>query len=490
MNDEPHGFQYDLLVIGGGSGGLALAQEAAKIDPKRKIGVFDFVTPSPQGNTWGLGGTCVNVGCIPKKLFHHASLVGESFSDARHYGWKLPEKVDHEWKKLVEGVQDHILSLNWGYRSSLKEKGVEYINGKASFIDSHTVEAINKIKEVKIYTARRFVIVVGGRPKQLEIPGGEFCITSDDLFSQQTPPGKTLVVGASYVALECAGFIHSLGFEVTVIARSIFLRGFDQQMANLSVSYMQSHGIQFVRPSIPTRIQREEGKLRVFWNKPETGEEVSDLFETVLVAVGRMADTANLGLEKVGVLFDKYDGKIPVQNERTNIPHIYSLGDVIKGNLELTPVAIKAGRLLARRFFANSKILMDYSSVPTTVFTPLEYGCCGKTEEDATSLLGSDNIEVYHSFFKPLEFAVTEREENVCYIKIICNKLDNERVIGVHYLGPNAGEVIQGYAVAIKCNATKELFNSTVGIHPTCSEEFTSVSISKRSGVDPKKTGC
>jgi len=491
--EEGHGYEYDLLVIGGGSGGLALAQEAARKDPNKKIGVFDFVSPSPQGTTWGLGGTCVNVGCIPKKLMHHASLVGESFHDGIQYGWQIPEDIKIKWDTLVTGIQDHIGSLNWGYRVALREKKVEYINAKAVFLNPHTVQATTRGNKVTQHTARRFAIAVGGRPKQLEIPGGEHCITSDDLFSREVPPGKTLVVGASYVALECAGFIRAMGFPVSVMARSIFLRGFDQQMANMATDYMEQHHVTFIRPAVPSNIQKmEDGRLKVFWKNADTGEQQNDVFDTVLVAVGRRADTDTLGLEHAGVVYDKNgDGKIPVgPNEQTNVPHIYALGDVIKGNLELTPVAIKAGRLLARRLFTNSKVLMDYRYVPTTVFTPLEYGACGYAEETAIKEFGEENIEVYHSYFKPLEWTVTHREDNACYCKLITNKLDNERVIGVHYLGPNAGEVIQGYGVAVKAGATKDTFDLTVGIHPTCSEEFTTLNVTKRSGAEAKKTGC
>jgi len=490
--EEGHGYDFDCIVVGGGSGGLAFAQEAAKY-AKKKIAVLDFVKPSPQGTSWGLGGTCVNVGCIPKKLMHYAAVIGEvHLKDSKHYGWQLDaHSVQHDWMKMKEAVQDHIGSLNWGYRTALRDKGVEYINALATFIDPHTIECVTKAKKVSRLTARRFLVAVGGRPKLPPIPGIEYCITSDDLFSMDNPPGKTLVIGASYVALECAGFLAGFRYDVTVMARSIVLRGFDQQMAEAIREYMESHGTKFIRPAVPTKIEKEGEKLKATWKDATTGQEASDVFDTVLVAVGRQADTAKLGLEKAGVNYDSTgDFKIPVVNERTNVPHIYALGDCIKGPWELTPVAIKAGRFLARRLYLNSAVTLEYAKIPTTVFTPLEYGCIGLSEETANQQFGEENIEVYHAYFKPLEWTVAEREDNACYLKLVINKSDQNRVVGFHYTGPNAGEVTQGYAVAIKMGARKEDFDNTVGIHPTCSEEFVQMNITKRSGEDAKKTGC
>lgn len=487
----PDNFNYDLLVIGGGSGGLAISQEAAKFGVK--VGVFDFVKPSPVGTTWGLGGTCVNVGCIPKKLMHNAALLGEHIKDAKDYGWEVPEEKKHNWEKMVEGVQDHIGSLNWGYRTALRDKKVEYINGLASFVDPWTIEAKMKNGTIKTMTSKNIVVAVGGRPKYPDIPGAvEYGITSDDLFSMKTAPGKTLIVGASYVALECAGFITGLGYDATVMARSIFLRGFDQECAEKIATYMQEHGTKIIRPAVPTKIEKDQttGKLTVHW-KTDKGETGSDVFDTVLFAVGRKADTEKLGLEKAGVKYDKEDGKIPVDDkEATNVPHIFAIGDVIKGQLELTPVAIKAGRLLANRLYGNSKLLMDYINVPTTVFTPLEYGAVGYSEDAAIAKFGEANIEVYHTYYKPLEWTVSHREDNVCFIKVIVDKKNNEKILGMHCLGINSGEVIQGWTLGIKAGATKALLDSVVGIHPTSAEEFTTMTITKSSGVSAAKTGC
>jgi len=340
------------------------------------------------------------------------------------------------------------------------------------------------------YTARRFVIAVGGRPFIPDTPGArEYAITSDDIFSMKREPGKTLIVGASYIALENGGFLNGLGFDVTVMVRSVLLRGFDQQMAEMIGKHMEGHGVKFIKQTVPDKIEKlENGKLKVYYTLG--GEVLSDEFDTVCYATGRAPDTRKLDLQKPGVAIDE-SGKIIVNDkDQSTAPHIYAIGDVAKGRPELTPTAIFAGKLLAKRFYGGLKQVMDYINVPTTVFTPLEYGCIGLSEEDAIKKFGDDNVEVYHAFFTPLEFYLPDKNIGECYTKLICNKLDNERVVGFHYIGPNAGEITQGYAVAIKMGATKDDFLNTVGIHPTVSEEIVTLRITKRSGVDPKKTGC
>lgn len=337
-------------------------------------------------------------------------------------------------------------------------------------------------------------MATGGRPKYPEIPGAEFGISSDDLFSLPHNPGKTLLVGASYIALECAGFLAGVGCDSTVMVRSILLRGFDQQMAGKIGEYMEEHGVNFIRECVPTKIEKiEDGspaKLKVY-AKYNDGTEFVDEFNTVIFAIGRDACTANIGLDKIGVALNPKNGKILHDaGEKTNVGNIYAIGDVLDGKPELTPVAIQAGKLLARRLCQVSDVLTDYVNVCTTVFTPLEYGCCGLSEEDAIAQFGEENLEVYHQNFWPLEWTVSHRPENSCYLKLICNKLQKEKVVGLHYLGPNAGEVTQGFGIALKMGATKADFDNLIGIHPTTAENFTTVSITKSSGVDASATGC
>uniref|UniRef100_A0A8K9XR64 thioredoxin-disulfide reductase (NADPH) n=1 Tax=Oncorhynchus mykiss TaxID=8022 RepID=A0A8K9XR64_ONCMY len=473
-------FDYDLVVIGGGSGGLACSKEAAQLG--QKVAVLDYVEPSVKGTKWGIGGTCVNVGCIPKKLMHQAALLGTALKDAQKY---------EQWKPAV---QNHVRSLNWGHRVQLQDKEVKYLNVKGSLLDEHTVKGSTRTGKEIMLTAKNIVIATGGRPKYpTHIPGAvEHGITSDDIFWLKESPGKTLVVGASYVALECAGFLTGIGLETTVMVRSIPLRGFDQQMAGLVTDYMEAYGTKFSWRSVPKSVDKlSSGVLQVTWTDEQTGKDQRDTFDSVLWAVGRAPETKTLGLEKVGVKLNKESGKILVAaDESTSVPNIYAFGDIGEGRPELTPTAIKAGKLLARRLAGQTNELMNYDNVATTVFTPLEYGCVGLSEEEAESRHGKDSIEVYHAFYKPLEFTVAERDASQCYIKVVCKRGGDQRILGLHFTGPNAGEVTQGFAMGFQCGATLTHLKETVGIHPTCAEELTKVNVSKRSGLDATVTGC
>lgn len=336
------------------------------------------------------------------------------------------------------------------------------------------------------------IIAVGGRPNKLGCPGEDLAVSSDDLFMLDHPPKKTLLVGASFIALECAGFLHHLGFDVTVMVRSILLRGFDQECAGKIGDYMAEEGIHFKHGFVPSELVKlPNGRILVkyqgsgFANGDVKGEEE---FDTVVSCVGRYADTQKLGLNELKLKTRR--GKILSVNEQTSIPNIYGIGDVLYGKQELTPVAIQAGRLLARRLYGNSNTQMNYENVPMTVFTPLEYGNCGLTEEAAIERYTDDNVEVYVSSFTPLEWQLSPyRKKDVCFAKLV-TKRDDGLILGFHILSPNAGEITQGFGLAFQTGATYQNFMDMVGIHPTIAEEFTTINVTKRSGASSKKGGC
>jgi len=386
-------------------------------------------------------------------------------------------------------VQAHVKSLNFGYKTDLTKLKIKYYNCFASFMDKHTISLDNGKGKIETVTAEKIVIATGGRPTYPDIPGAkEFGITSDDLFYLKSAPGKTLVVGASYVALECAGFLTAFGYDTTVMVRSIFLRGFDQQMAQKIAAYMESTHTKFVYNAVPKCLEKQEnGKIKVVYQVGE--EEKSEEYDTVLFAVGRSAATKSINCEAAGLKVEK-NGKIKVNPyEQSNIPNIYAIGDVQYGRLELTPTAIMGGSLLAKRLFNKSKVLMDYDNVPTTVFTPLEYGTVGLAEEEAISRYTEKGIDIYHTQFKPLEWAFNKTADRMGYVKVIVVKKTN-RIVGFHILCPNAGEITQGISIAMKCGLTKTQLDQSVGIHPTVAEECVDLHITKAEDPNATKTGC
>jgi len=493
-----HSYDYDLVVIGGGSGGMAAAKEAAGLGAR--VALCDFVKPSPHGTTWGLGGTCVNVGCIPKKLFHIGASLRELINvDSNFYGIATgdagmdemgqlaPPTTQVHWDVVKGNIQNYIRGLNFKYRVRLREKSVEYLNKLASFKDPHTVEVMDKKGATSTITSSRFLIAVGGRPAPIDCEGGELAISSDDVFFLDKNPGKTLCVGASYISLECAGFLAGFGNDVTVAVRSILLRGFDRECADKIGSFMKEHGVKFKTGVTPSRLEKvQDDKIKVTFS-----DGTDDIYDTVLGAIGRLADTDKLGLEAVGIKTNPSNKKIPTKFEQTNIPNIYAVGDVMEGCPELTPVAIQAGVNLMRRLFGGSKEPMDYVNICTTVFTPIEYSCVGLSEDDAKEKFGDDGIEVYHREFVPLEWSLSQnRHDAFAFTKVIVDKTKEANVLGIHYVGPNAGEVMQGYGVSMKQGLTFKELTETVGIHPTSSEEIVTLSVTKSSGESASAGGC
>jgi thioredoxin/glutathione reductase (selenoprotein) len=529
-------YDYDLAVIGGGSGGMAAAKEAARLGAR--VVLFDYVKASPRGTKWGLGGTCVNVGCVPKKLMHRAALLGQSLHDAHHFGWSAgggdggggeASSMTMDWAKLVTNTRNHVRMLNFGYKKGLRSAQVTYINGLAKFQGApaaaaagiaeeagepgHTIEYLMRFKEKEpplTLTAARVLVAVGGRPFVPDsVPGArEFAITSDDIFYLKRAPGKTLVVGAGYIACECGGFLREIGYDVSIAVRSIMLRGFDRDAADKIQEFMAAAGTKFLTQTTIVKIEQKtvEGKsggdgsttkLVVTMNR--SGTEVAEEFDTVLYATGRSADTGGLNFAAVpGLKSDPRTGKLAAVHEQVvGVPsqHVYAVGDVLQGRPELTPVAIQAGELLARRLYGGATKNMDYDLVPTTVFTPTEYGTCGLAEDAALAKFGADDVETYLWQWTTLEVQAAHRVKHPsvradefddyphnCLAKLVCVKSQGERVVGFHFVGPNAGEVMQGFALAMRLGAKKEDFDDLVGIHPTDAEAFCAMDV-RRSDV-------
>uniref|UniRef100_A0A1I8GBQ0 thioredoxin-disulfide reductase (NADPH) n=1 Tax=Macrostomum lignano TaxID=282301 RepID=A0A1I8GBQ0_9PLAT len=436
-----HGYQYDLIVVGGGSGGLAAAKEAAQLGAK--VACFDFVTPTPTGTRWGLGGTCVNVGCIPKKLMHQAACLRESIADAASYGWEgigAADSITANWATLRSAVQDHIGSLNWGYRVQLRTNKVEYQNRWACIVGPNQVIGRDRGGKETEYTAQKILVAVGERPNYpAGVPGAqELGITSDDLFSLDKPPGETVVVGASYVALECAGFLAAMGFK-------------------------------FIRPAVPVSLERDSSSGRINFKvsvTPADGGKPSQQVvqcDTVLFAIGRAPVFSQLGLESAGVSLSKA-GRIVV-NDATGPPASPSTPSAtqLKAVRQLTPAAIQqqkshavlqAGRMLARRLYGGSAENCDYAGVPTTVFTPLRVLLLRPERGRAMERVRQRRRHCLSQEFQSAGVDCAAQAENACYMKLVCAKAPGqegrEPILGMHYLGPNAGEVMQGFALGLK----------------------------------------
>ncbi|KAK1443019.1 thioredoxin/glutathione reductase [Babesia gibsoni] len=476
--------KYDVAVIGGGPGGLAASREAARFG-KRTV-LFDFTKPSTQGSTWELGGTCVNVGCTPKKIMHYASLLGHSHHDSVELGWDLTP-VSHNWDKLVETVQNYIKELNASCRSSLTANNVTYIKAYAKLIDKNTIEFVDENGTQQI-SATDVIIAVGQRPIiPNDVKGAkEYAITSDDLFQLKKSPGKTLVVGASLVGMECAGLLTGLGYDVTVSVRSVLLRGFDRQCAEKVGELMEATGTKFIYKIIPREIKKlDDGRLEVAF----TNDHI-DTFGTVIYATGRMPESTYQELRDIGVELNKY-GNIKAVDGKTSVDGIYAVGDIVEGIPTATPIAIKDGELLARRLYGKSTKKLELEYVPLCIYTPFEYGTCGLSEEAAKKRY--DDIEVYLSEFTTLELSAVHRnkaevaradEDDIympptCLTKVICRR--DGTIVGIHFVGPNAAGIVQGLSVALRLGAKKQDLDSTIGVHPTDAESFMGLSITKAS---------
>ncbi len=440
---------YDLLVIGGGSGGLANAQRAAEYGAKAAV-----VEYGP------LGGTCVNVGCVPKKVMWYAAHHAHGFHHIADYGFAVEVK-GHDWAGLKARRDAYIERLNGIYERNLDKRGVTFLAGHASFVDAHTVDI-----DGRQVTADRVVISTGGRPAVPAIPGAELGITSDDFFELEQRPQRVLVAGSGYIAVELAGVFKALGSDVQLVVRKdSVLRDFDAMLAQRLMDCMDRDNIDLVTRVVPQSVEKTEQGLVLH---AEDGRAFGPV-DCVLWAIGRTPNTGSLAAEKAGVALDEY-GFVPTDDyQQTNVEHIFAVGDVT-GRAALTPVAIAAGRRLADRLYGGmAGRHLEYDLIPTVVFSHPTIGTVGLTEAQARARYG-DDIKIYTSDFIGMYYALgTNKRRSV--MKLITAG-DDERVVGCHIIGEGADEMLQGFAVAMRMGATKKDFDDTVAIHPTSAEEL------------------
>lgn len=443
--------QYDLICIGGGSGGIATANRAAQYGAK--VAVI-------EANK--LGGTCVNVGCVPKKIMWYAANHAQSLKDARDFGFDVPP-TPFDWTDLVTKREAYIHRLNGLYEKGLNNNGVDYVHGFAKFVDTHTIEVNDKQ-----YSAKKIVIATGGQPTVPDIEGAQYGITSDGFFELTEQPKRAVVIGAGYIAVELAGVLNALGTDTHLVVRKVKpLRAFDDDIIDALVAGMQKEGIELHAHANVAKVEKlSSGAKRVHLDTGQTLEDV----DTLIWAIGRKANTHQLNLSHVGVDV-LANGDVPSNElEQTNIPHIYSIGD-INGKAALTPVAIAAGRRLAdREFNDQTGRKLDYSLIATVIFSHPAIGTVGLSQTQAEAEYGAENITIFKSAFNPMSHAFNDHKP-ATMVKLVVHKT-TDKVLGAHAIGPGVDEMIQGFAVAMGMGATKEDFDNTVAIHPTLSEEL------------------
>nr|WP_238942437.1 glutathione-disulfide reductase [Marinobacter sediminum] len=437
-----------MIVIGAGSGGVRLARMSAQRGARVAVIESRY-----------LGGTCVNVGCVPKKLFVYGAHVHDELEDAAGYGWNVPTSdVTFDWPTLVANKNTEIERLNGIYGRMLQNAGVTIIEGTASFSDANTV-----VVGDTSYTAKHVTVATGSWPVVPDIPGKECVVTSNEMFYLPQLPKRAVIWGGGYIAVEFAGILAGLGVETTLLYRGdLFLRGFDTDIRKFTEQEMRKKGIDLRFEVNIDSVESEGNQYRVHLNNGETLQT-----GLVMAATGRKALVEGLGLTELGVELSESGHVVVDDHFQTAVPSITALGDVI-GTPQLTPVALAQGMVLSRRLFGDGQGDMDYSAIPTAVFCQPNIGTVGWTEDEARS--AGHTLRIYRSEFRPMKYTLSGRDERSLMKLVVDDETD--KVLGAHMVGPDAGEITQGLAVAIKAGATKAQFDSTLGIHPTSAEEF------------------
>jgi len=474
---------YDVIVIGGGSGGSAFSKRAAGYGAK--------VVLIERGPSWneqgqrtgaGPGGTCVNVGCVPKKLMfmaaaHREMMVGEA-ATAKGYGFAVPEGAGKvQWEALQQRRDEYVKKLNKNYTAGWQKEGVEIVEGTAQFVDSSTVEVQRKDGSKTTLRGKKILIACGGIPDAPPIPGIEHAINSDGFFELKKQPKKVAVIGAGYIAVEMAGILHALGSETHLYFRgdTVLRRGFDPFIVKLLMEALEHHGPVLHGNSQPARITKQSNGLLTYSAIEGSNAQQKDYtdFDCILLAIGRKPVTDQLGLQKCGVLTNKSGHVVVDAFENTNVPGIYAIGDATSTGFELTPVAIAAGRRLADRLFlGEGRARIAYEQIATVVFSHPPIGCIGLTEPQAFAEFGEANVKVKQSSFASMLYAFNDDGKKVKTGLKLVLKMPEERVVGLHCIGPYSDEMMQGFAVAVRMGATRADFEASVAIHPTIAEEF------------------
>ncbi len=442
-------FDYDLLVIGAGSGGVRAARMSAQMGAKVAVIESRY-----------LGGTCVNVGCVPKKLFVYASEFNQSFKDAAGFGYQLSSEPAFNWQTLRDNKTQEIERLNGVYDRMLVNAGVEIINGLAEFESEHVVRVGDKT-----YSAKNILIATGSWPVKSNIEGHEHILTSNEFFYMESFPKDVIVAGGGYIAVEFAGILSGLGANTHIVYRGEpVLRGFDEDFRHFVSEELEQSGIRLHYNTTIHRIQKlESGRLEVFFNGGGSME-----VDAVIGAMGRKPLVDPLKLEKAGVELPHHKNIEVNEHYQTNVSHIFAVGDVI-GRVQLTPVALAEGMYVAHHLFSDKvPRKVNYDLIPTAVFCQPNLGTVGLTEKSAAEQF--DLVDVYESKFKPMKNTLSGNQQRM-FMKLLVDQA-TDKVIGCHMAGQDAGEIIQGIAVAMQAGATKEDFDSTIGIHPTAAEEF------------------
>ncbi len=441
--------EYDYIALGGGSGGIASAARAAQNGAN--VALIEFNK---------LGGTCVNVGCVPKKAMWFAAQIAEAMEIAPDYGFNVSNK-GLDWNTLINARENYIANIHKFYNGYLDRLNIDHINGWGKFIDAHTIEV-----DGEHYRAPHIVISTGGKPTIPAIPGADYGIDSDGFFELNSLPKSALVVGSGYIAVELAGVLNSLGTQVTQVTRTDrVLRSFDTMLSDEVKLAMIDSGIEFKSNAIPESVEQTDRGFVLHTTAGKTHPA-----EVLIWAVGRTPRTDGIGLGATGLTLDER-GYLPTDAyQNTAIDGLYAVGD-ITGRAQLTPVAVAAGRRLASRIFdAQPDLKLDYDNIPTVVFSHPPIGTIGMTEQEAIAEFGEEQVKCYKSRFTPMYFALTHHKVPVS-MKLVTYGPD-EKVVGCHIIGLAADEMLQGFAVAIKMGATKADFDNTVAIHPTSAEEL------------------